>query len=213
MRAKSVLRTAEPSARATQRGASVARKKKEAARRASERAAQLSTREIFPVKTKTRGREKEAQRHRSDRGLQDLDGLLDGLLLRRAHLGPLREVLDEHVAAPADLSEVARGGHDLLLVLLEVRLELRERELRGLELGLEAVARVHEVRARLLVGRRGGLEVRDLLRLLRLEVLLAGREVLARGLEDLHHVAAALLHVAARQRRHLRHIRARPRQA
>ena len=38
----------------------------------------------------------------------------------------------------------------------------------------------------------GGLEVRDLLRLLRLEVLLARGEVLARGLQDLHHVAAAL---------------------
>merc|ERR1719321_2241656 len=51
MRAKSVLRTAEPSARATQRGASVARKKKEAARRARERATQQDPRD-FPRENK-----------------------------------------------------------------------------------------------------------------------------------------------------------------
>merc|ERR1719387_1202821 len=139
-----------------------------------------------------------------DRLLQNTDRLLDGLLLGRAHLRALREVLDQHVARSANLGEVVRRGHDLLLVVLEVCLELRERELRGLELGLEAVAGVDEVRPRLLVRGGGGLEVRDLLRLLRLEVLLARGEVLARGLQDLHHVAAALLHVAAGEGRHLR---------
>ena len=56
-------------------------------------------------------------------------------------------------ARAGDLGEVVRRGHDLLLVVLEVCLELRERELRGLELGLEAVAGVDEVRPRLLVPR------------------------------------------------------------
>merc|ERR1719353_618863 len=146
-----------------------------------------------------------------DRGLQNTDRLLDALLLRRTHLGALREILDQHVARSTNLGEVARGGHDFVLVFLEVRLILRERERGGLELGLEAVAGVHEVRARLLVGRGGRVEVRYLLRLLLLQVLHAGLEVLARGLQDVHHVAAALLLVAAGEGRHLRHIGARGR--
>merc|ERR1719506_2651227 len=124
--------------------------------------------------------------------LQDADSLRNSLLLFVSEASPLGKILDEHVAGCSNLGEVARQRRNLLLVGREVRLELRKRELRRLQLGGVAVAGVHEVRAALLVGGLGRLEVRDGLRLLGLEVLHSGGEVLARILENLHDVAAAL---------------------
>merc|ERR1719321_1466022 len=54
-----------------------------------------------------RQRWRKSCRRALDRLLQNTDRLLDGLLLRRAHLGALREILDQHVARSTDLGEVA----------------------------------------------------------------------------------------------------------
>merc|ERR1719313_971192 len=120
------------------------------------------------------------------RALQDADSLRDGLLLLVPAARPLGKVLDEHVAGCSNLGQVAREGLNLLLVGLEVRLELRERELGRLQLGGVAVAGVDKVGPALLVSGRGRLEVRNGLRLLGLEVLHSGLEVLARVLQNLH---------------------------